>query len=418
MADKLFLAIEKYKNDFFNKRILVAVSGGVDSLSLLLSFNEWNKYDIYFEAITIDHKLRPSSSEEAEYVHEMCEKLGVKHTIKTWEDTKPAANIESIAREKRYSLIKEYYDKNHFDFLLVAHHLDDQAETFFIRLFRGSGIDGLASMDDISELYGMKIVRPFLSLHKEDLQDYLEKKNVKWLEDESNNDEKYLRNKVRVFLNSFPNKNEITRRIDFAVKEIGKAKNFINEEFKKYKKLLDFKSFGTCTFSCEKIRKINYDIGLKLLAHISMRISGNVYKPRLEKLKNLYDNITNLAKGDKFRSTFYGCIFEKCGEDLIIVYREYSALGADVKLIFNEKVIWDNRFTAKLLVDKDDLYLGHVKDGDFTALLRQTRVVAPEKYKELKNIVGVEKNVFYTLPVVKTKGDYILDYKEVSIEFL
>jgi tRNA(Ile)-lysidine synthase len=422
MENTLISSLEKYKSYFLNKRILIGVSGGVDSLSLLISFYEWNNinnYNIYFESLTVDHGLRPSSRKEAIYVHNLCEKFKIKHVIKTWDGEKPKTNVEMIAREKRYSLMKEYYEKNNFDYLLVAHHLDDQAETFFIRLFRGSGIDGLASMEAVSNLYGMNIIRPFLKLPKDDLQKYLLAKNIKYIEDESNSDEKYLRNKIRNFLNSFDNKNEITQRIDFAIKEIDKSKQFIRDEFEKYKnKILKINSFGTCLFFYDKIKKMNYDMSLRILAYVSMKISGNIYKPRLEKLKRLCDTIINLSSEDKFRTTFYGCIFEKCNDNFIMVYREYNSIGDDVRLIYNEEVIWDSRFKIKLLVDENDLFIGHLKEGEFTSFLRDVRKNNPKKYKELREVVGIQKNIFHTLPIVKRNNQYLIDFENININFM
>ena len=84
---KILAEFDKLKKYFVGKKILIAVSGGVDSLSLLIAFDEWNRqnnYNIDFSAITVDHKLRPSSTEEAKYVEEICKKLSIKHSIKTW----------------------------------------------------------------------------------------------------------------------------------------------------------------------------------------------------------------------------------------------------------------------------------------------------------------------------------------------
>lgn len=424
MAEKiLFLQFDKYKDLLLGKKVLIAVSGGVDSLSLLISFEKWNKrnnFNINIEAITVDHKLRATSTDEAQYVKNICDKIEIKHTIATWDGEKPTSNIELIAREKRYELIKEYFQENNFDILLLAHHGDDQAETFFIRLFRGSGIDGLASMNDISVLYDMKILRPFLGIHKNNLINFLNEENIKWVEDESNSDEKYLRNKIRAFLNSFENKNEIVDRINFAVKEINKSKVFINEEFEKYKsKILKFNTFGSCLLLYEKFKKINKDIALRILAFSAMKVSGNIYKPRLEKLQRLYDNIINLQSKDKFKYTFYGCVFEKYNDELLMVYREYNSIEEDKKLVFNKEIIWDNRFTVKLLQDRNDLIISHVKEGEFNKILEKTRKSNFEKYKELREIVGIQKNIFYTLPVLIENGEYILESNDlINIQFM
>ncbi len=248
---QLILSIDKYKNILQNKKIVVAVSGGIDSLSLLLITNEWAKSNnSTVIGLTINHKLREEAGAEALYINNLCKKLGIEHYILTWEGEKPTTNIEAIARENRYRLIKEFCDKNNIEYVLIAHHLQDQAETFFIRLFRGSGIDGLSSMEDITNLFGINIVRPFLNVKKEDLKEYLETKNIKWVEDSSNFDEKYLRNKIRNFLNSFENKEEILKRINLAVEKINVTKKIINDEIVKIEnKTIVFSSVGSCSMN-------------------------------------------------------------------------------------------------------------------------------------------------------------------------
>ncbi|MDR2760358.1 MAG: tRNA lysidine(34) synthetase TilS [Rickettsiales bacterium] len=401
-------------------RALAAVSGGSDSLALLLSFGEWSKKrGVYVEAITVDHGLRPSSSDEAEYVRGLCEKIGIKHTTVKWVGDKPTSNIESTAREARYSLIGEYYRKNNFDCLLTAHHLNDQAETFFLRLFRGSGIDGLACMGRNSFLGGMNVIRPFLNIPKDALRKYLEEKKIKWIEDESNNDEKFLRNRIRAFLNSLPDRDKIAERINFATEEIAKAKRFIVEEFEKHRKnILNFSSFGSCAFSYAKLAQIDGDMSLRLLAHAAMKISGNAYKPRLEKLKNLLENIKKLSPADNFKTTFYGCVFEKFEENLIMVYREYNSIGEDKKLIFGEKILWDGRFSVELLANRDDISITHLENGKFTELLRRVKEIDPKKYRELREIRGIQKNIFYTLPLAMDgEKKYLIGSGDVSITF-
>ena len=416
--DLLLSAIEKYKNIIANKRLCVAVSGGIDSLTLTLILNKWcstNNSELY--AVTVDHGLRQKSREEAEYVSKLCESKNIKHCILTWKGEKPKNNIELLAREKRYSLIADYCKENDIDYLFVAHHIQDQVETFFIRLFRGSGIDGLSSMKTIAENYGLKIIRPFLDIQKETLKNYLIKNNIKWVEDESNSDEKYLRNKIRNFLDTFDDKENIIKRVNFAVNQIGDYKIFIDDYLKKIeKKILSFNSFGTCLFDKSKLLKEDENIILKILAKISMVISGNCYKPRLEKLKRLLDNLQN---NDIIKYTFYGCIFETYSDSKIMVYREYNAINTDVDLIYNREIIWDNRFKIILKENRNDLKIGCVKMGDFNKILLSIRESNRDKYKEMKHISGIEKSIFYTLPVVKnSKNEYIMDFEKIDIEFI
>ena len=418
LEDELYFCINKYKNIIKNKRLCVAVSGGIDSMALMLILNKWcNDNDTTLYALTVDHGLRLESKAEAIYVNNFCKEKNIHHDILTWSGEKPNKNIEFIARENRYKLIANYCQENKIDFLFVAHHLQDQAETFLIRLFRGSGIDGLSSMKKIAENYGLKIIRPFLNVSKEKLQNFLVNNDVKWLEDDSNNDEKYLRNKIRNFLNTFDNKDDIIKRIDFAVNQINDCKLFIDSYISKLeKKILSFNSFGTCLLAKNKLLSENENIILKILAKISMIVSGNIYKPRLEKLKRLLDNIQN---GEKLKYTFYGCIFETYDENNIMIYREYNSIGVDVDLVYNKEVIWDNRFKIVLKKDIKNLKVGCVKNGDFNKILFSVRENNREKYKEMKRITGIEKNIFYTLPTVKGSfGNYLFDFEEVDVKFI
>ena len=416
MESKLFVYLDKYKELLGNKNLAIGVSGGSDSLGLLLIVNGWaqkNKCDI--TAITVDHKLRKESTMEANYVAELCKKIKVKHVILTWNCEKPTSNIELKAREARYKLISKYCNDNSIKYLLTAHHMYDQAETFFIRLFRGSGVDGLASMQDISNLYGLTIIRPFLTIHKQQIKDYLLENNVKWLEDESNYDEKFIRNKIRNFINSFENSYEIVNRINFAIDEINKTKETINILIEKIEQNnVKFDPFGSCIFN-KKLLGEKEVVLLKILAKMAMNISGNVYKPRLEKLKRL---ALVLKSSKNIRYTFYGCIFETYSENLFIVYREYNAIGDDVELIYNDYVFWDDRFRIKLKKDIDNVIVTHVKEGEFNSILKEIRKNNYKKYKEMKEIKGIEKKIFYTLPTVYINEKYLFDCDFVDIELI
>ena len=135
----------------------LAVSGGPDSLALLLLAAEARP--LLVEAATVDHGLRPESRAEAEMVAKVCERLGVPHRIltATW-DEKPATAIQERARMMRYRLLGEWVRERGLTALLTAHHVDDQAETFLMRLARGAGVKGLAGMRRL-ERYAWKRLR-------------------------------------------------------------------------------------------------------------------------------------------------------------------------------------------------------------------------------------------------------------------
>lgn len=184
-----------------DKTIAVGVSGGADSLALaLMATAELKKKGYNIVALTIDHGLRPTSHQEAEYVAKIMAQNGIEHHILPWLDAKPKTGVEEAARIARYRLIREWCCNNGVNCVLMAHHLRDQAETFLMRLQRGSGLNGLCAMREIEFINDLIILRPLLRTNPEDLRTYLRQHHIKWIEDESNDDERYLRNKIRKFL--------------------------------------------------------------------------------------------------------------------------------------------------------------------------------------------------------------------------
>ena len=179
-------------------RIGIAVSGGPDSLALLLLAAEARAGAL--EAATVDHALRPESRAEAEFVAEVCAKLGVPHTILTadW-DEKPDSALQERARFMRYGLLGEWAGERALTALLTAHHLDDQAETLLMRLARGAGVRGLAGMRRTSRVPGVDVavVRPLLGWRHSELEAVCAAAGIDPVRDPSNLDERFERIRIR-----------------------------------------------------------------------------------------------------------------------------------------------------------------------------------------------------------------------------
>jgi len=156
-------------------RIGVAVSGGPDSLALLLLSAAARPGLV--EAATVDHALRPESRAEAEMVGGVCNRLSVSHSILTarWNEL-PETAIQERARSERYRLLGYWADERGLSALATAHHADDQAETLLMRLSRGSGVRGLAGMRPRSITPGshVRLVRPLLAWRRSELQEICE----------------------------------------------------------------------------------------------------------------------------------------------------------------------------------------------------------------------------------------------------
>ncbi|WP_114952715.1 tRNA lysidine(34) synthetase TilS [Sphingosinicella terrae] len=171
-------------------RIGVAVSGGPDSLALLLLAHAARPGAV--EAATVDHGLRPEAAAEAEHVAALCARLDIAH-----ETLRPASpirgNVQSGAREARYLLLETWRAGRGLDWLLTGHHADDQAETLLMRLNRGAGIGGLGAVRAVNE----RVLRPLLGWRRAELAAIARTAGVDPVEDPSNFDPRFDRARLR-----------------------------------------------------------------------------------------------------------------------------------------------------------------------------------------------------------------------------
>jgi tRNA(Ile)-lysidine synthase len=195
--------IERFRADLDaliapDARIGVAVSGGPDSLALLLLAAAARPGEV--EAATVDHALRPESRSEAETVGALCSRLGIPHQILAarWND-RPATAIQERARSERYRLLGYWADERGLGALATGHHADDQAETLLMRLNRGSGVRGLAGMRPRSIAPGshVRLIRPLLGWRRTQLEDICEDAGLEPMADPSNEDKRFERVRVR-----------------------------------------------------------------------------------------------------------------------------------------------------------------------------------------------------------------------------
>lgn len=195
MLKKLQNHIDKNLSFLKGKKLLLAISGGIDSMVLLRLFKQ-----LYFDisAAHCNFNLRGQESDGDEaFVKLICDNLEIKLFVNNFNTEEYATlhklSIQITARQLRYDWFHELLEKEGYDYLLTAHHLDDSAETFLINFTRGTGLDGLTGIPQLNE----KIVRPLLVFSREEIESYAKENNIKWREDSSNTSDKYLRNKLR-----------------------------------------------------------------------------------------------------------------------------------------------------------------------------------------------------------------------------
>jgi tRNA(Ile)-lysidine synthase len=180
------------------KKLLLAISGGADSVALMLIAARWSGRDVTsIEVATLDHGLRDDSRQEAEQVAGWAKALGFPHHLLTWEGEKPRTRIQERARQARYRLLQECAARIGADHIITAHHADDQAETVLLRLTRGSGPAGLAGMAAFTELGEVTLARPLLAVPKADLVGLCEAAGHTFLGDPSNENPAFARTRLR-----------------------------------------------------------------------------------------------------------------------------------------------------------------------------------------------------------------------------
>ena len=177
------------------KRLLLACSGGMDSVALTHLCAD-TELDVSLAHCNFNLRDEESDGDET-FVRELATKLGIKVFVEQFKTEQYAEkhrlSVQMAARELRYQWFDELLQTKGFDYVLTAHHADDSLETFLINLSRGTGIDGLSGIPEVNE----KVVRPLLPFSQDEILEYAQSNKMEWREDSSNASTKYLRNKIR-----------------------------------------------------------------------------------------------------------------------------------------------------------------------------------------------------------------------------
>lgn len=208
-----------------NGRYLLGLSGGADSIALLYLLAEHAcNSRMTFEAVHVNHGLRGTESDgDEQFVRQMCAELKI--PIHVCHADLQGRHDENAAREARFGFFRQLMSETGSDAMILAHHADDLAETFLMRLIRGAGTEGLSCMKPSDKLYGMQILRPMLRITREEIRRALHESSIPWREDSTNADTKYLRNNIR--RNIMP---ELERMIPGAANRIARASRIISED--------------------------------------------------------------------------------------------------------------------------------------------------------------------------------------------
>ena len=315
---KINLIYRKFEKSLnINENFVVAVSGGPDSLALAYLSKVYSiKNGLKVKFLTVDHKLRPESTLEANLVKRILKKNFISSKILTWNSRKSIKITQSLARKKRLELLFAECDKLRIKNILLGHHLDDLFENFFIRLLRGSGLKGLISLDKKTKFKNKNLLRPLLDFKKKDLI-FLSKKVFNfYVKDPTNEDNSYKRIRIRKLMSELQKDGLDKQKF---LKTINNLKNS-NTLIKFYVK----KNIEKNSFYISKINKLilnkkffqqPYEVIFRSIIELITLIGGRFYPPRGKKIDKIIKDIHN---NRHIKVTLGGSIIEKVNQTVIL----------------------------------------------------------------------------------------------------
>ena len=410
---KFISTIEEFKLIEWGESVLIAVSGGVDSVSLLYSlYFLRHLLGIKISCAVFDHGIRESSYKEVEYLENLCNILSVPfYTDKAnivAESKINKKSIEETARNFRYKFLYKTANEINADKIAAAHHLDDFAENFLMRTITGGGSGSIAG---IKVKNGM-IIRPFIKFSKKEIIDFAKLNSIKFFEDYTNYQEDIFRNNIRLniipvfkkinpsFLNTIYRTSEVLRQDDEFIE------NCAREIFKNNVSDTEYKNSGILTFNIPELLKMPETVlyrFFKLALYeiiinkndndnkdnnngIENFISYGNFKNFLNILKSSKPNILfNLNKSIRIIKTYEKIIFEKIENDIYIgkIKNTYHHFPLDFKhyeyLINHDDIVENNSVNINII----NKFIIHIKELDFNLIIG--------KYNNIKTKTVIDK---------------------------
>lgn len=324
--------------------LAVGVSGGPDSLCLAILADRWARArGGRAVATTVDHGLRPESAAEARQVGRWLKARGIAQRVLAWRGPKPSSDIAAAARDARYRLLRDWAAGQGILHLLLAHHLDDQAETVLLRLGRGSGVDGLAGMAAEVHLAELRLLRPLLDVPKAVLEATLIAMKQAWVVDPGNLAGTSARSRVRLAAAALARDGITPARLAATARRLGRARQALEGATATLlARAVHIHPAGFLRIDPGVLRQAPDELRLRALARCLMAVSGAAYGPRLERLERLDRSLFG-GGGAARGHTLHGCRLVVL-QDGWLVCREASAMEGGIKLRPDKAASWDGRF--------------------------------------------------------------------------
>jgi tRNA(Ile)-lysidine synthase len=368
--------------------LAVAVSGGADSLALCLLADHWARArGGSVIGLTVDHRLRPEAAAEARQVAAWLAAHGIAHRTLAWRPPDGLRNLQAAARTARYALLDAWCRDSACLHLLTAHHREDQAETFLLRLARGSGLDGLASMRAERALVHCRLLRPLLPVPHDRLTASLAAQGQAWIEEPSNRDPRYARVRLRSSAALLIREGLTPSRLAATAQRLGRARAALAAAVAELlAEAVVLYPAGFAWLDATPLSTTPPEIGLRALARLVTTVGGGIYPPRHERLERLF---ALLAEGLATGRTLGGCRFiPKRGA--VLVCREPSAVAPPSALAPGASIRWDGRFAARLSTA--------APEGLSLGALGNSTEAPPELKERLATLPGAARP---TLPAIR-----------------
>lgn len=308
--------LQKLQSHQATQQPVVAFSGGVDSLVLLFALIRLRELKLVadIKAVHVNHGLQAAAKNWQQYCHQFCSKHNVQfftNELNLGEGCQ--SNVEVLAREGRYRFFKHILQNEQC--LLMAHHVDDQAETLLFRLLRGCGISGAGAMPEKRELGQGFLLRPFLDVSKNEIKQYAQLMKLKWMEDPSNQSSDFDRNFLRLQVlpllrEKWSNCSETLSRFSLLAREQSQLLSEVAQE-----------DYGQCALARGKLCIAK----LKLLSHVRRKnllhfwgSSDGIAPPSNKEIEELLKQV-NSSEHNAIDITFAGCRAKRFANQLVLV---------------------------------------------------------------------------------------------------
>ena len=382
-------------------RIAVALSGGPDSMTLTSLARGWvAERSGTLTALTVDHGLRPESAAEARQIAAWCADADVAHETLVWRGTKPRKGIQAAARDARYGLLSDWCRRNGCTELLVGHTENDQAETFLLRMNRGSGVDGLAAMPLVAYRDGLRLIRPLLTVSRARIAATVGAQRLAPVTDPGNADRRYARVRLRDTVAALETQGISAHSIAGTARIFGTLRAARETRIAGLaREIAQLHAEGYAEIDRMALMAADPDSARGLVSVLIHAVGGQDYAPRRERLDRLMGHIFG---GSAFRPrTLGGCVIG-LRQEFLVIRREYRTIEHVITPVSGQTVVWDGRF---------DVVFGQIPETVDKSL--EIRALGEAGWREVAEEAGaagfrsIPGPVRYALPALWADGHVV-----------